>query len=126
MIMAQLSLLTISTPSLAEINAQIKHHEKEVAQLRANAESARQSEIASVIQELRKQISDYGISAKELGLGASKLKSVRRTGPAEPIRKGIQYQGPNGETWTSGTRGRKPAWLNTAVVKGETPKDLET
>lgn len=114
----------MSNLSLAEINAQIKAHEEQLAQLKASAEAQRKEELASVIQTLREKIAEYGISAKELGLGAGKAKPGRRATLAESIAKGAQYKGPNGETWTSGTRGRKPRWLSEELAKGKTLEQL--
>ncbi len=114
----------MSTLSLAEINAQIKQQEEQLAQLKASAEAQRKEEIASVIQVLRAKITEYGISAKELGLGAAKAKQGRRATLAESIVKGTQYKGPNGEIWTSGTRGRKPGWLTAELANGKTLEEL--
>ena len=60
-----------------------------------------------------------------LGLGQGKAKARRRAPRAEGMKaEGPQYRGPNGETWTGGTRGRKPGWLTEALASGKTLADL--
>ena len=54
--------------TLADINSQIKKSEEQIAQLRKQAEALRNEERAAVIEELRKKIAEYGISASDLKL----------------------------------------------------------
>ncbi|SCK42982.1 H-NS histone family protein [Variovorax sp. HW608] len=58
----------MATLTLAEIEAQIQEHENQKAQLRSAAKTQRKEEVGAVVQELRRKIVEYGISAKELGL----------------------------------------------------------
>lgn len=111
----------MATLSLAEIEAQIKEREEQIAQLRAVAAEQRREEISAVIQEVRRSIAEYGISAKELGL-TDKSASPRRRVAA--VASGPTYRGPNGETWVGGTRGRKPRWLVEELSKGRSLSDL--
>ena len=56
--------------TLADINSQIKKHDEQIAQLRKQAEDLRNQERAGVIEELRKKIAEYGLTAGDLKLGA--------------------------------------------------------
>jgi DNA-binding protein H-NS len=111
----------MATLSLADIEAQIKEREEQIAQLRAAAAKQREEEISVVLKDLRGMISEYGISAKELGF-TGKPPSSRRRNAAAPT--GPTYRGPNGETWVGGTRGRKPSWLSEALAQGKTLSDF--
>lgn len=111
----------MATLSLAEIEAQIKEREEQITQLRAVAAKQHEEEIRVVIQDLRRSIAEYSISAKELGL-TDRSASPRRRIAA--VASGPTYRGPNGETWVGGTRGRKPRWLVEELSKGRSLSDL--
>ena len=68
--------------TLADINSQIKKHDEQIAQLRKQAEDLRNQERAGVIEELRKKIAEYGLSATDLKLGARVPASAVRAAPA--------------------------------------------
>ncbi|CAJ0851288.1 DNA-binding protein Bv3F [Ralstonia mannitolilytica] len=73
------------------------------AKLEEQLEAARQSEIATAIQQVRQIVVEYGLTAEDLGL-ATKAKK----------RKGFvvapKYMDPKtGQTWSG--RGRAPAWI---------------
>lgn len=105
--------------TLADINSQIKKNEEQIAQLRKQAEELRNHERAGVIEELRRKIAEYGISASELKLSAR--AGGRRNSPAVRAPK---YRGPGGESW-SGGRGRKPRWVTEALAAGKSLSDFE-
>jgi DNA-binding protein H-NS len=104
--------------TLAEIEANIKEHEQQVTQLKAAAAKVRADEIGVIVQNLRLKISEYGITAKELGFTDRSGPSGRRA-VARPT-----YRGPNGELWIAGTRGRKPRWLAEALASGKSRSDF--
>jgi DNA-binding protein H-NS len=108
--------------SLADINSQIKKHDEQIAQLRQQAEALRNQERAGVIEEIRKKIAEYGISASDLKLTAR--AAGRRAAVAAPARGAAKYRGPTGETW-SGGRGRKPRWVTEALAAGKSLADFE-
>ena len=104
----------MSNTSLNDLNAQIEQLEAQRAQLLAEADKQRKETITSEIDELIKKIQTYGITAKELGLAtgkAGKPKQTRKLQGPKPSNGGKTFTGPNGQAWTEGTRGRKPAWL---------------
>ncbi|MDM0030492.1 H-NS histone family protein [Variovorax saccharolyticus] len=105
--------------SLSEINSQIKKHDEQIAQLRKQAELLRNQERAGVIEEVRKKIQEYGLTASDLKLGAR----IGKRGPVGP--KGVaKYRSPTGETWAGG-RGRKPRWIAEALAAGKSLSDFE-
>lgn len=121
----------MSIVSLEDISAQIQALEAQRLQLQAEAEKQRKEAMASVIQELIEKIDAYGITAKDLGLNVGK---AARAGKAQRTRKalgakvagtGKTYTGPDGQTWSEGTRGRKPAWLTQQLAEGGSSDDAE-
>ena len=105
--------------TLADINSQIKKNEEQIAQLRKQAEALRNEERASVVEEVRKKIAEYGISASDLKLSTRTGSAGKRASKAA-----AKYRGPAGETW-SGGRGRKPRWVTEALAAGKSLSDFE-
>lgn len=92
--------------------------------MKAAAAKARADEISPVIEDLRRKIAGYGISAKELDLNdasASGAPHAGRAGTSTP--KGPTYRGPQGEIWLGGKREPKPRWLTEELAKGKTLAD---
>jgi len=108
--------------TLADINSQIKKHDEQIAQLRVQAEQLRNQERSGVIEEIRKKIAEYGITASDLKLTGR--ATGRRTGAVAAARGAAKYRGPTGETW-SGGRGRKPRWVTEALAAGKSLSDFE-
>ncbi|MGJ7553045.1 H-NS family nucleoid-associated regulatory protein [Variovorax sp. RB2P76] len=109
--------------TLADINSQIKKHDEQIAQLRKQAEDMRNQERAGVIEELRKKIAEYGLTASDLKLGG-RVGAVKRAAGVAPTKAAAKYRGPTGETW-SGGRGRKPRWVTEALAAGKSLTDYE-
>ena len=105
--------------SLADINAEIKKNEEQLAQLKKQAEDFRSQERAGVIADIRKKIAEYGLTASDLKLSsrAPKARSIKSSAAAK-------YRGPAGETWFGG-RGRRPRWVTEAVAAGKSLSDFE-
>jgi len=109
--------------TLADINSQIKKHDEQIAQLRKQAEDLRNQERAGVIEELRKKIAEFGLTAADLKL--STRGGGKRAGAASSAPKAAaKYRSPTGETW-SGGRGRKPRWITEALAAGKSISDFE-
>jgi len=121
----------MSTVSLEDINAQIQQLEAQRLQLQAEAEKQRKEAMSSVIQELIDKIDAYGITAKDLGLRvgkgdkAAKAQRGRKPLGAKVAGTGKTFTGPNGQTWSEGTRGRKPAWLTQQLAESGTSDNAE-
>lgn len=109
--------------TLADINSQIKKHDEQIAQLRKQAEDLRNHERAGVIEEIRKKIAEYGLTATDLKLSSRGSSTKRNPAGAAP-KAAAKYRSPTGETW-SGGRGRKPRWVTEAVAAGKSLSDFE-
>lgn len=88
----------------------------QIAKLEQQAEAMRQTQVKSVVTQLKKTIAEYGLTAEELGLVPG-TRGVRRAAkPAAKRRSGggvAKYRDPKtGQTWTG--RGRPPAWIAAA------------
>lgn len=87
--------------------------QEQIAKLQAQASAIIQAEKSGVIEEIKAKISQYGISASELGFKVSEaVKTAKASGagtskaPSAPM-----YRNPEtGETWHGG-KGRLPLWL---------------
>lgn len=109
------------TKKLADLTKQIAELEEYAKTLRRQAEDIRNTERASVIDDLRRKIREYGLTAVDLQLT---LGGTRR-GKRSTVKKApSKYRGPNGELW-SGGRGRKPVWVAKALESGKPLSDFE-
>jgi DNA-binding protein H-NS len=106
--------------TLADINSQIKKHDEQIAQLRKQAEELRNQERAGVVEELRRKIAEYGLTATDLKLT---VRGGKRSAGISP-KAAAKYRSPTGETW-SGGRGRKPRWITEALAAGKSISDFE-
>jgi DNA-binding protein H-NS len=84
--------------------ASYKDLQTQIEKLQKQADQAREKEVAAVVAQIRGMMSDYGISASDLGISA---RRKRKTGTTVAPK----YQNPQtGETWTG--RGRAPKWID--------------
>ncbi len=74
--------------------------------LEKQIEEAKEKEFAAVIAEIKQKMSDYGISASDLGLarGPKAAKGRPRVGVAPKYRDSV-----SGSTWSG--RGKPPKWI---------------
>ena len=91
----------------------------EIAKLEKQAEDLRRQELKSVIAQVRQVITDYGLTAADLGLGGARTRAAatgrKRAAPAgRRVSAGVaKYRDPKtGQTWTG--HGRPPAWIVSA------------
>jgi DNA-binding protein H-NS len=112
------------TVSLQDLNAQIQKNEEQIAQLRKQAEEMRNHERAGVIEQLRQQIAEYGLTAVDLKLSDRAPKTAKASQKTKKTPAAAKYQGPDGQTW-SGGRGRKPGWVTEALAAGKSLSDFE-
>ncbi|WP_225784321.1 H-NS family nucleoid-associated regulatory protein [Xenophilus sp. Marseille-Q4582] len=111
--------------TLAEINSQIQQHDEKIAELRKQAEQLRNQERAGVIEELRRKIAEYGITASDLRLSTARGPGKRSVSASPAKTAGAaKYRSPTGETW-SGGRGRKPRWVVEALAAGKSLEEFE-
>jgi len=80
----------------------------------------REAEKGNVVEQIKKQIADFGITAEELGfsLKAPKGKAAK----AAPV---IKFRNPDNHEETYGGKGPKPDWLKTALAAGKTMDDFK-
>jgi len=110
--------------TLADINSQIQKNEEQIAQLRKQADELRNHERAGVIDDVRKKIAEYGLTAADLKLSGRSAPAAKRNSNAAPVKAAAKYRSDNGETW-SGGRGRKPRWITEALAAGKSLTDFE-
>lgn len=73
------------------------------AKLEEQLEAARAAEVATVIQQVRQIVAEYGLSAEDIGLSSKGKK--RKVNVVAP-----KYMDPKtGATWSG--RGRAPVWI---------------
>ena len=84
------------------------------------AEIVRKQEITEVVQGIKAQMKEYGLTVADLGGSAStgqrKVAKTKSTAPAK-------YRGPNGELWAGGL-GRKPEWVRAILAAGKNIEDF--
>lgn len=84
--------------------ASYKDLQSQIEKLQKQAEQARDKEVAAVVAQIRGMMTDFGISASDLGISA---RRKRKTGATVAPK----YQNPQtGDTWTG--RGRAPKWID--------------
>ena len=86
--------------------------------LMVQAEQARKQELATVIQEIKAKMKEYGLSTADLGGTAAPAKKPAKSKSDAPAK----YRGPNGELWAGGL-GRKPEWVRAVLAQGQNIDD---
>lgn len=107
--------------TLAEINAAIEKHARDLAALKEQAEEIRALERSAVVEEIRAKIAKFDISAADLKLPTR--RGGRTSGKAGG-KLAPKYRSPTGETWGGG-RGRKPRWITEALAAGRSLSEFE-
>ena len=101
---------------LDEIDNEILTLQGRIAELQSRRAELLSKEKTTKLAEVRKIISQYGITATELKLSAKTGKG-RKTIAAPASAAEVKYRSAAGETW-SGGRGRKPQWVKEAMAAG--------
>ena len=106
-----------------DLKAQIKALEEQAEELRKN-------ELTSVIEDIKLKISEYGISAEELGFNVKPVtvytpkpisqQIAEATSDKKPVEP--KYAGPNGKTWSG--RGIAPKWVSEHIATGGKKEDF--
>ncbi|RYF13918.1 MAG: H-NS histone family protein [Comamonadaceae bacterium] len=94
---------------------------EQAEKLLAEAERMREQEIADAIDDIKRKIELYGLTAADLGFARNGPGNSGRGKAA--AKSPAKYRGPNGETW-SGGRGRKPQWVVEALKEGRNLEDF--
>ena len=90
--------------------------QREIARLMQQAEEARKAEIRAVVADIKVKMTEYGITAADLG-------SAGRSSRAKGMTVAAKYRHPStSETWTG--RGKMPRWLQAQVSAGKRKEDF--
>jgi len=104
--------------TLADIKAQMALLQKQHDEIVAN-------EKANVIAEMKEKISDYGITATELGFQLSAPTTTvkpPKSAPTGKTKAEAKYRGPNNEEWAGGI-GARPKWVKAILEAGGNIED---
>ena len=94
--------------------ASYKELKAKAEDLLRQAEAARKAETAGVIAEIKAKMTEYGITAGDLG------RSVKKTSSRATS---VKYRnGATGATWSG--RGRPPHWLADELAKGRNREEF--
>jgi len=87
------------------------------------AEEVRKAEALSVINDIKQKITQYGITARDLGfsLRSPSSRSEKRSS-AESSGSVTRYRGPEGQAWSG--MGRRPQWYKDGLAAGKSPSDF--
>ena len=88
--------------------------QKQISILQEKAEKQRIAELESVINDIKLKISEYNITAKDLGF-TNQSKKVKSTEPHAPVPP--KYKNKKGDTWTG--RGRSSTGIKDAIASGK-------
>ena len=91
----------------AELQAQIK-------MLQEQAEQVKAKELETVVADIKKKISEYGLTAEQLGFSSATGKTSKKTATKEST---VMYK-KGDQTWSGATRGRKPDWVKEILEAG--------
>lgn len=87
-----------------------KEIQEQIKDLTRQAEEVRKREVAEGVAEIKKIMSEKGITLTDLG-----CRQSRRAAAGE---KPVRYRDPQtGATWTG--NGRKPEWIKKALAEGK-------
>lgn len=102
--------------------------QKQIDDLKKQAETVRRDEIKSVIVKIKEAITVYGLTAADLGFAGARAGATRvaqgtkrrtmRSGKAAVVR----YRDDTGNTWVG--RGKRPGWLRDALAAGRQLTDF--
>lgn len=105
---------------------------KQIEALKQEAEKARRKEIEGVVGRIREAISVYGLTADDLGLGATPKrgrpagvpgkKRGRKSAKAAAPGGVVKFRNEAGATWVG--RGKRPQWLRDALAAGKQLSDF--
>jgi DNA-binding protein H-NS len=98
---------------------------KQIEILERKAEKLRTQELDEVISRIKVAIAHYGISAEQLGYGASAkaTRAVRVKSSSGPSSR-TSYADDHGNSWSG--HGRRPGWLLEALAAGKTLEQMAT
>ncbi|NCQ52212.1 H-NS histone family protein [archaeon] len=94
---------------------------QQIAELQSKAKELAEKKREPIIEDMKKKISLYGITAKELGFAERVVAVSTPTVSTTKTPVAIKYR--SGEfTWTG--RGRQPLWIVSPIAGGGKIEDL--
>lgn len=91
----------------AELQAQIK-------KLQEQAEQVKAKELETVIADIKQKITEYDLTAEQLGLGSAPKKTTKKAAGKDST---VMYK-KGDQTWSGAARGRKPDWVKEILDAG--------
>jgi DNA-binding protein H-NS len=103
-----------------------KQIQRQIETLQRQAEKLRKQEIGGVIDRIKVAITHYGLTAEQLGLGATANRATTKAkaGKAAPARSEAKYSDGQGKSWSG--IGKRPYWLRDALAAGRTLEEFAT
>src|SRR4051812_25982287 len=95
--------------------------QKQIEDLKAEAEKLRQSEVKGVITNIRTAIEAYGLSEQDL-FGSSGRGPAKKRAGGQRRPTGGKYSDGKGNSWVG--RGKRPRWLQEALAAGSKLEDF--
>jgi DNA-binding protein H-NS len=90
---------------------------QQIAELEKKASIVMKTEVRKVIESIKKQIAEFGLTAADLGLEVARRAGVRRATARKLVLK-PKYRDPaSGKTWNG--HGKRPGWIVAAQDKGK-------
>lgn len=88
------------------------------------AEQVRLRELSGVIEEMKRKIRLFNITAEELGFAVKTKTKADGSGGAPDGRSNVEmkYRGKQGQEWSG--RGKKPKWVLDHIAEGGSLDDL--
>lgn len=104
--------------------------QQEIAKLERQAEKVRRDELKGVVQQIKKTMSQHGITLADLeaaGAGVAKARRGKKAAGGAKKSSGkvapkYRSQEDSSLTWTG--RGRKPLWVQAWIDAGKSLEDL--
>lgn len=102
-----------------------KQIQKQIETLQRQAEKLRKQESGEVIARIKVAIAHYGLTAEQLGFGATanNVKTKATAGKSAPARS-AKYGDDQGNSWSG--MGKRPYWLRDALAAGRTLEEFAT
>jgi DNA-binding protein H-NS len=103
------------TPTYSQLQRQIET-------LQRQADKLRDAEIKGVVDRIKVAISEYGLTAQQLGFGVESSGTAKA--PKASVSQSAKYADEQGNVWTG--RGPRPHWLRDALNAGKKLADFAT
>lgn len=100
-----------------------KQIQKQIEALQRQAEKLREQEVKGVVERIRVAIAHYGLTADQLGFGATSDSAKAKVKRSSPVRS-AKYSDGQGNSWSG--MGKRPYWLRDALNAGRKLEEFAT